>query len=313
MNFDIEDLQLFLKVADTGSLTQGAKERARSLSAASARLRSLEDQLGARLFYREATGLSLTSAGETLLLHARRIVHEYEVTRAHFSKKELKGASRLRILANSASISEIIPELVIALLARDSNVNIDVYPRNARQAIKGILDHESDAALITGNEDLCGLNSIQFATDYLAVVFPVGHALDAIAQPRLHDIVKFPLLSIYGSTLIDFLQEHIRRAGLTAQYRVLLDSFDPMTRLVEANAGVAIIPESAALRLCSKYKVQTRRLDEEWAVRQRRAIFGDFALLSASARELLNILVEKYFDVEFGTARLEDMVEPRAV
>ena len=97
MNFDIQDMQLFLKIADTGSLTQGARERARSLSAASARLRSLEDQLGARLFYRESSGLTLTSAGETLLSHARRIVHEYEITRAYFSNRERKGASRLRI------------------------------------------------------------------------------------------------------------------------------------------------------------------------------------------------------------------------
>ncbi len=312
MNFDIQDMQLFLKIADTGSLTQGAKERARSLSAASARLRSLEEQLGARLFYREPSGLSLTSAGETLLVHARRIVHEYELTRAHFSSKEPKGMSRLRILANAASISEIIPDLVIALLGRDSNVNIDVYPCNARQAIKGVLDHEADVALITGNEDLCGLNSVLFSTDHLAVVFPHGHPLGTIARPKLHEIVQFPLLSIYGSTLIDFLQEHIRNAGLQAQYRVLLDSFDPMTRLVEANAGVAIIPESTALRLCTKYKVQAHRVDEDWAVRQRRAIFGDFAFLSAPVREFLDILIEKYFGPQSGAVRLEDIVEPQA-
>lgn len=311
MNFDIQDMQLFLKVAETGSLTQGAKERARSLSAASSRLRSLEDQLGARLFYREPNGLSLTSAGETLLVHARRIVQEYELTRAHFSSRELNSTSRFRILANAASISEIIPDLLIALLSRDGNVNIDVYPRNARQAIKGVLNYEADVALITGNEDLCGLNSVLFTTDHLAVVFPNGHPLGAIAQPKLHEIVQFPLLSTYGSTLIDFLQGHVRSAGLKAQYRVLLDSFDPMTRLVEANAGVAIIPESTALRLCTKYKVQAHRVDEDWAVRQRRAIFGDFAFLSTPARDFLSILIEMYFHVQHGTVRLEDMVEPQ--
>lgn len=311
MNFDIQDLQLFLKIADTGSLTQGAKERARSLSAASSRLRSLEDQLGARLFYREPNGLTLTSAGETLLVHARKIVNEYELTRAHFSVREPKGRSRLRILANAASISEIVPDLVIALLGRDSDVNVDVYPRNAKQAVKGVLDHEADVALITGNEDLCGLNSVLFTTDHLAVVFPEGHPLSAIAKPKLREIVEFPLLSIYGSTLIDFLQEHIRSAGLQAQYRVLLDSFEPMTRLVEANAGVAIIPESTALRLCAKYKVRTLKVDEDWAVRQRRAIFGDFAFLSMPARELLGILIEMYFPVQPGSVRLEEMVEPQ--
>ena len=311
MNFDIQDMQLFLKIADTGSLTQGARERARSLSAASARLRSLEHQLGTKLFYRDPNGLTLTSAGQAFLVHSRRIIDAYEVARKHFSRKEAGGVSRLRILANAASISEIIPDLVIALLKKDSNVNIDVSPRNARQAIKGILDHESDAALITGEEDLTGLNSILFSTDYIAVVFPPGHALASIAQPKLTDIVRFPLLSIYGSTLIDFIMEHIRNAKLQAEFRVLLDSFDPITRLVEADAGIAIIPESAALRLCSKYAVQTRRLDEAWAVRERRAIFGDFEFLSTQARDFLNILVGQYFDLDSDAVRLEDLVEPR--
>lgn len=309
MNFDIQDMQLFLKIADTGSLTQGAKERARSLSAASARLRSLEHQLGTRLFYRDPDGLTLTSAGQAFLLHARKIVEAYEVARRQFASSHRAGASRLRILANAASISEIVPDLLIALLQRDADVHVEVHPRHARQAIKGILDHESDAALITGNEDLGGLNSVLFSTDYISVVFPNGHALAAIERPRLADIVRFPMLGVYGSTLIEFIEEHLRAARLQAHYRVLLDSFDPIARLVEANAGVAILSEPAAARLCGRYAVQMRRLDEDWAVRERRAIFGDFALLSVQARDFLDILVEKYFGVARGAVRLEDMVE----
>lgn len=309
MNFDIQDMQLFLKIADTGSLTQGAKERARSLSAASARLRSLEQQLGTRLFYRDPDGLTLTSAGQAFLLHARKIVEAYEIARRQFSSNHRDGASRLRILANAASISEIVPDLLIALLQRDAGVHVEVHPRHARQAIKGILDHESDAALITGKEDLGGLNSVLFSTDYISVVFPHGHALEALERPQLADIVRFPMLGVYGSTLIEFLEEHLRAARLHAQYRVLLDSFDPIARLVEADAGVAILSEPAAARLCARYAVQMRRLDEDWAVRERRAIFGDFDLLSVQARDFLDILVEKYFGVARGAVRLEDMVE----
>lgn len=313
MNFDIQDMQLFLKIADTGSLTQGARERARSLSAASARLRSLEEQLGARLFYREPDGLTLTSAGEAFQVHARKIVDAYEIARKQFSSHGRSGMARLRILANAASISEIIPDLLIKLLQRDAKVHVEVHPRHARQAIKGIVEHESDAALITGQEDLCGLNSVLFATDHICVLCPHGHPLESIEHPRLADIVRFPLLGVYGSTLIEFIQEHLRAARLEAHYRVLLDSFDPIARLVEADAGVSIMPEPAAARLRSKYAVQVRRIAEPWALRERRAVFGDFDLLSPQTRDFLDILVEQYFGLPAGSARLEDMVEQAGV
>ncbi len=309
MDFDIKDMQLFLKIADTGSLTQGAKERARSLSAASARLKLLESQLGPKLFYREPGGLTLTSSGEMLLAHAKNIIREYELTRKKFSAKQAHGTSRLRILANATSIAEIVPDILVSMLKRDGNVSVDVFPRNAKQAIRGILDFDSDLALITGDEDLCGLNSINFFTDHISVLFPWEHELSSAQAPRLSDIVKYPLLGIYGSTLTDFIREHVEASRLHAEFKILIDSFDPIARLAEANAGVAIIPESVAQRLCQKYRTKALRINEAWAFRERRAVFGDIDFLSFHARTFLNILIEKYFQIDANSVALEDMIE----
>ncbi|QIL79289.1 LysR family transcriptional regulator [Diaphorobacter sp. HDW4A] len=312
MNFDIKDMQLFLKIADTGSLTQGAKEQARSLSAASSRLKSLEGQLGTKLFYRDNNGLTLTAAGNTFRVHAANIVKEYELTRKLFSSNQSHGAGQLRVLANAASIAEIVPDILATLLKSDGEVRVDVHPRNARQAIRGVLDFESDLALITGDEDLFELNSIHFSTDYIGVIFPVGHALDRTELPRLADVVKHRQLSIYGSTLKDFISEHVEAAQLQVDFRVLLDSFDPIARLVESNAGVSIIPESVALRLCQKYRLKCLRINEPWAFRQRRAVFGELEFLSFHARQFLNILTRKYFPIETHSLGLEDMLESRS-
>ena len=105
----------------------------------------------------------------------------------------------------------------------------------------------------------CAINSVLFSTDHLAVVFLTTPL--APSPSPWHEIVQFPLLSIYGSTLIDFLRNTYATPGCRPNYRVLLDSFDPMTRLVEANAGVAIIPGvDCALRLCTNAKVQAHRV-----------------------------------------------------
>ncbi|MGF6640179.1 DNA-binding transcriptional LysR family regulator [Paraburkholderia sp. MM5496-R1] len=69
---DLTTLQLFLAVFEEGTLTRAAEREAIAVSAASKRLVELEQAVGASLFQRNARGMTLTPAGETLSHHARR-------------------------------------------------------------------------------------------------------------------------------------------------------------------------------------------------------------------------------------------------
>ncbi|XAH23633.1 LysR family transcriptional regulator [Xylophilus sp. GW821-FHT01B05] len=66
------DLQLLLHTARTGSLSAAARALGSSPAAASAALKRLERQLGARLFERSTRALRPTAAGQTLLGYAER-------------------------------------------------------------------------------------------------------------------------------------------------------------------------------------------------------------------------------------------------
>ena len=75
---DLTTLQLFVAVYEEGTLTRASRREAIAVSAASKRLLELEQALGAAVFVRQATGMSLTPAGETLLHHARRVLVDVE-------------------------------------------------------------------------------------------------------------------------------------------------------------------------------------------------------------------------------------------
>ena len=60
--------------AELGSLSKAADALPLALSAASSRLRLMEDRMGLRFFDRHATGLTLTEPGVSFLTHARRIL-----------------------------------------------------------------------------------------------------------------------------------------------------------------------------------------------------------------------------------------------
>src|SRR3954469_22915316 len=81
MRFDLVDLQLFIAVADTRSITRGALRANLALASASARIKGLEAALGVALLKRGRRGIELTAAGENLLDHARIILHNVETLR----------------------------------------------------------------------------------------------------------------------------------------------------------------------------------------------------------------------------------------
>src|ERR1700742_571591 len=79
MRFDLVDLQLFVAVADSGSITHGAERAHLALASASARIKGLETGLGVPLVRRRRRGIELTAAGESLRDHARIIMHNVAI------------------------------------------------------------------------------------------------------------------------------------------------------------------------------------------------------------------------------------------
>ncbi|RVA24107.1 LysR family transcriptional regulator, partial [Mesorhizobium sp. M7A.F.Ca.US.001.01.1.1] len=78
MRFDLVDLRLFLLVAERGSITHGAELAGLALASASARIKGMEERLGAPLLERRRRGVVPTAAGQALLHHARAVQNQIE-------------------------------------------------------------------------------------------------------------------------------------------------------------------------------------------------------------------------------------------
>ena len=71
LHFDLRDLELFVAVAEAGSIARAAERSHTVASAVSKRLSDLEESFGATLLIRGARGVELTPAGHALLSTAR--------------------------------------------------------------------------------------------------------------------------------------------------------------------------------------------------------------------------------------------------
>src|ERR1041385_8931308 len=109
MRPDLASLALFVRIAETRSITKAAAASHIALAAASRRITQLEDQLGSALFYRSAKGVELTPAGQALLFHAREMLEKVDQMRAEISdySRGMKGI--VRIQANASALAQYLP------------------------------------------------------------------------------------------------------------------------------------------------------------------------------------------------------------
>ncbi|MCQ4266264.1 LysR family transcriptional regulator [Pseudomonas stutzeri] len=291
MHFDLADLRLFIHIAESPSLTQGARRAHLSPAAASARIKALESQLDSRLLYRDSRGVELTPAGQKLLQHARLIMRQVDYLKSEFTEYGTDSAGHIRIFANTTAVTEFLPEVLAGFLAERPGVTVDLQERLSRDIVRGVLDGSTDMGIIAGPVQAEGLQVLHFSTDRLLLAVPVGHPLAGEAQVTLRQTLAYQHIGLHeGSTLLTFLRDQVEKLGGQLSLRIQVSSFEAVCRMIEAGVGIGIIPESAARRHSRTMQLALVTLDEPWAVRERSILVRELDALPGSVRALIATL-----------------------
>ena len=147
MQLQLDDVALFTRIAELGTLSAAARERDIPVSQVTRSLARLETHCGVRLLHRTTHGLSLTDEGDTFLVYARRLLDTTAELDSELTGKVSGPRGWVRI-----SVSPVIAEMLIAptlpgLYARYPGLHLDVSAddRIADMARDGI-----DIAIRTG-------------------------------------------------------------------------------------------------------------------------------------------------------------------
>jgi molybdate transport repressor ModE-like protein len=129
---DLNDLALFLRVAEAGSISAAANNTGRSKSSVSRSLDRLEDVLGTKLVERSSRGLKLTDAGQTLLDHSRNVVSSTQETMSAISQHRTTPSGHLRVSAPFAFAQLFLPDLLPRFIAKYPEVTVSLEIDNHR-------------------------------------------------------------------------------------------------------------------------------------------------------------------------------------
>lgn len=291
MQFDLVDLSLFRHVVDAGSITHGAQRAHLALAAASTRIRNMERTLGSPLLVRSRLGVSPTTAGRTLLQHAREILAQAERLREDLGSFATGLAGQIRILSNTNALTEFLPEALGSFLAGHPQVSIDLEERLSDEIVGLIAEGVGDIGIVAGTVDTGRLRTYPFRSDRFVLVVPKAHPLAERGDVPFADVLENDFVGLdRASALQRFLADKAGRIGLPLRLRVQLRSFDAVCRMVEAGVGLGIVPETTAERASRTTAIAAVRLTDPWALRELTICIRDLAELPSSARQLVEHL-----------------------
>jgi len=271
MRHDLTDLRLFMNVGETLNLTRAAERTFLSLPAASARVKNMEVAFKAPLLTRRATGVNLTPAGEVLLKHAHAIFRQLECLNADLQPYASGVKGRLRLLANTTATNSFLADALTGFLIDNPDVDVELEERLSGEIVQAIRAGAADLGIVAGSANVAGLDVLPLFQDTLIVVTALNHPLATARSVTFSSLLdQYAFVGINPDSAIQsFLVDIAASLGKRMVQRVNVGSFEAVCRMVEAGAGIAVVPRTCAARYSRADNLAVIDLDDAWAVRER--------------------------------------------
>lgn len=166
----LEQLRIFVGVAEREHVTRAAEALHITQSAASAAIASLEARHGIKLFHRVGRGILLTDPGRALLGEARAILDRVESADLMLAEFGGLQRGRLRLAASQTVGGYWLPPLLQAFHARHPGVTLSLAIGNSEQVAAQVAAGEADLGFVEGGIDEPALARWPVGEDHLILV-----------------------------------------------------------------------------------------------------------------------------------------------
>lgn len=193
MKTTLDEMQAFVAVIDTGSITAAAEHLAQTVSGVSRTLRRLEEKLGTTLLRRTTRRLALTEEGALFLLRARAVLDAVESVEDEMAARRAHPAGRLRVNAASPFMLHAVVPLLGGFRARYPDIELELH---SNDDLIDLIEQRTDVAIRMGalrDSTLHARPLARFALRVLAApAYLQAHGLPrAVEDLRGHSLIGF--------------------------------------------------------------------------------------------------------------------------
>lgn len=245
MNF--RQLTYFIAVAEELHFGRAAERLDMAQPPLSRQIKQLEEELGALLFNRGRSAITLTQAGERLLTRGRSILAQMEDTRLEVRRLGQGAEGRLRIGFVGSATYGILPNIIKSFRAHYPEVSLSLIPMNNAQLHRALVSRELDLAFARP-----ALSDPEFLTKELMeekLILALPDTVDTgsrsvarLERLATHNLILYPEYPrpAYGDMVLRACEE----AGFPAPLRLWVMDLQTAMSLVAIGEGVCIVPSS---------------------------------------------------------------------
>src|SRR5260370_10948798 len=232
MRFDLVDLQLFIAVPEARTSTGGALRPHLALASASARIKGLEAALGTALLKRGRRGVEPTASGESLLDHARIIIHNVEAMRGDLAAYASGAKASVHLLANTSGLSEHLPKALAVFLREHPDISVDVEERESADIAAAIATGAADLGFAAEHALPDNIERFLFSEDRLVLVAARRGEFASRRQIDFQEVTARDFVGLTNSTALQIhIAKHAALLRARLRFRAGLRDFDAICQI----------------------------------------------------------------------------------
>lgn len=241
MNYTLHQLQVFLKVTQTKSITKAAEELHLTQPAVSIQLRNFQDQFEIPLTEVLGRKLYVTDFGKEIALAAENIINE--VYAINYKTQSFKGQLYGRLKLSVVSTGKyVMPFYLSKFMMNNDGVELEMDVTNKSKVIKSLKNNEIDFALVSILPNDIQVESMPLLENKLYLVgnrsINVNSNFDLKKYASIHPLIyREP-----GSATRLSMENFLDKIGIIPNMKMQLTSNEAVKQSVIAGLGLSIMP-----------------------------------------------------------------------
>lgn len=243
-------LKVFISVANTKSISLGAKQLNFTQSNVTLRIKQLEKSLGYELFYRTNRGVVLTLEGEKLYPYAVDIVKKVE--EATLKMRNINYQELLKVGSTQSNTTIRLSKFLKKLNNDFKDMKLEFVVDSSLNLIEQLLNYKLDIAFVNGNPNHKDLEVLNIFKEDIVLVEPKSKiALNTIFAYKNGCLNRI------------FLEKYLSENSETLYKSVNLENYELILSCVEAGYGVALFSREIIEKFGYINRLKVTKMDFE--------------------------------------------------
>ena len=308
---DFEQLRTFQQVSRLKSFSRAAEKLGVTQPAISAQIRSLEKEVGARLFDRDGGKVTFTAAGRLFEPFAEHCLQCQSHIFVAVNELYRSARGEVSVSASEATSLYVLPPVFAQYKKHYTRVNLNIVRAEHLRSLEAVMNREVDFAVVSMpvKEPRLVLHVIH-RDDMVLAVAPT-HPLATRANVKLDELLKFPLLLLKQGKQRSLLNTFFEASGSQPRIAMELDSSELLKRLICAELGMGFLPRANVLDdahagLLKILKVDGMKLHRELAL-----IYRKDRTLTHAAQAFLEIATSASGQAAYTPMKIARTASPK--